>query len=118
MPFYDFRCPSCGHKEAHFRKIEQRDILPYHCAETMERVISAPAIRPDIQAYVSPASGKVVNSREQRREDLKREGCIENEPGLKEYIKSRALSEQEKIMAPVSATIDQTVSEMHAAGLI
>jgi len=25
MPFYDFRCPSCGHKEAHFRKIEQRE---------------------------------------------------------------------------------------------
>lgn len=118
MPFYDFCCPSCSHTEAHFRKIEQRNIAPYHCAAEMQRVITAPAIRPDISAYISPASGQWVNSRAQRREDLLREGCIENEPGLKAHIAARAASEQEKVMQTVSSTIDQTISELHAAGHI
>ena len=81
MPFYDFRCNVCGNTLPVFRKVDQRNIEEYHCAEAMTRVISAPSLRPEIAPYVSPASGKLISSRVQRNEDLKREGCIENEPG-------------------------------------
>jgi hypothetical protein len=102
----------------HFRKIDQRDIPEYHCSEAMTRIISAPAVQVDIPAYISPASGKWINSRAQRREDLRREGCIENEPGLKEHIAACAASEREKSFQVIDKHIDQTVSEMHAANLI
>ena len=118
MPFYDFKCNVCGDTMPHFRKVEQRNIEEYHCSAAMTRVISAPSILPDIPSYVSPASGKMINSRAQRREDLQREGCIAYEPGLKEHIAKRAESEREKSLIPINKTIDQTVSALHAAGHI
>lgn len=118
MPFYDFRCNVCGDKMPLFRKIPQRDIEAYHCDEAMTRVISAPAIQVDIPAYVSPASGKWINSRAQRKEDLLREGCVENEPGLKEYVASRAEAEKEKSLAVLDRAIDETASALHAANKI
>ena len=37
-------------------------------------------VRGDLPDYVSPVTGKVVSGRRQRREDLKRHGCIELGP--------------------------------------
>ena len=118
MPLYDFRCNVCATTLPIFRKIEQRDIEAYHCCQAMTRVIAAPAIRPEIAPYISPASGKLINSRVQRTDDLRREGCIEYEPGLKEYIARRKESETEKAFAPIANHIDQTVGELSAAGHI
>ena len=118
MPFYDFQCPACSHRETHFRKIAQRDLSEFHCGEPMLRIISAPAFIPEIPAYVSPASGKWINSRSQRKEDLLREGCVAYEPGMKEELASRARSNQEAIFAATDKTIDQTASDLHASGLI
>lgn len=116
MPYYDFRCNVCGETMPHFRKIPQRDIPEYHCAEAMTRVISAPSIRPDIAPYISPASGKLITSRVQRQNDLAREGCIINEPGLKADIISRGAAAKERAFAPIETHIDQTVAALHAAG--
>lgn len=38
----------------------------------------------DIEPYTSPVDGRVVDGRRQRREDLKRNGCVEYDPGMKE----------------------------------
>ncbi len=43
--------------------------------------LATPMICPDIPDYVSAASGDVVSGRVQRREDLKRTGCREVDPG-------------------------------------
>ena len=118
MPYYDYKCGQCGTLEAQYRKIEDRDAAPIHCRAPMTRIISAPAIQVDIPAYVSPASGKVINSRAQRKEDLLREGCVENEPGLKEHIAATSLYEQEKAFRPVSAAIDKEVTAMVASGVL
>lgn len=118
MPFYDYQCIVCANKVPHYRKIADRDDFPSHCDTPMKRVLTAPAFQVDIPAYVSPASGKVINSRAQRREDLLRESCLENEPGLKEHIEQNAAAAREKIAQTLDATVDRTVSEMHASGLI
>lgn len=39
--------------------------------------LSCPQIIRDIQEYRSPIDGRVIGSRSERREDLKRNGCIE-----------------------------------------
>jgi hypothetical protein len=75
-------------------------------------------VQVDIPAYVSPASGKWINSRAERREDLRREGCIENEPGLKEHISQVAADKREALAKTLDVTVDRTVAEMHASGLI
>lgn len=118
MPYYDYRCRVCAKTEAHYQKIIDRDLPQYHCGTDMTRVITAAAIRPDIQAYVSPASGKLINSRAQRSEDMRREGCIENEPGVRQWVEQNRLSDIEKSLKSVDAGIDATVSAMHSSGLI
>jgi hypothetical protein len=42
--------------------------------------IAVPYIASDIKPYFSVASGKMVDGRAQRREDLKRTGCRETDP--------------------------------------
>ena len=118
MPYYDFRCRECHKSESHYRKIDGRNDPQLHCATPMQRVISSAALRLELQAYVSPASGKLISSRAQRREDLLREGCVEYEPGLKEHIAKNKLEQDEKNFLPVAAAIDQTVSSLHASGHI
>lgn len=45
----------------------------------------------DLPDYTSPVDGKLVSGRAQRRNDLKRTGCREYDPGEREaYMKSRA----------------------------
>jgi len=39
---------------------------------------------PDIPDYTSPVDGRLVSGRKQRREDLKRNGCVEYDPGMRE----------------------------------
>lgn len=118
MPFYDYRCPLCSSTQSAYRKIKDRDEMEVCCGQPSLRVLCAPSLSLDIQPYVSPASGKLISSRVQRREDLLREGCIAHEPGLREHIASTHEYEKEKAFRPISAAIDQTVSEMCASGLI
>lgn len=82
----------------------------------MARVISAPYIAADITPYVSPATGKVINSRAQMRYDLESSGNIMNEPGLKQDIARHKLDVEEKTFAPVAAGIDQAVTQLVNAG--
>ena len=43
-------------------------------------VVTLGAIIPDIPDYISPVTGERVSGRVQRREDLKRNNCIEIDP--------------------------------------
>ena len=51
--------------------------LPY------EGQVTTPMIVSDIPEYRSPIDGRPITSRSQRREDLKRNGCVEYEPSMK-----------------------------------
>lgn len=44
--------------------------------------LHCPQIIRDISEYRSPIDGRVIGSRSERREDLKRNNCIEWEPSL------------------------------------
>jgi len=44
--------------------------------------IAMPTIIPDIPEYRSPIDGRPITSRSARREDLKRNNCVEYEPSL------------------------------------
>jgi hypothetical protein len=42
--------------------------------------ISAPRVQRDIAEYRSPIDGRPITSRSERREDLRRNGCVEVDP--------------------------------------
>lgn len=43
---------------------------------------SMPMIMKPMPEYRSPVDGRVINSRQERRDDLKRNNCVEFEPSL------------------------------------
>jgi hypothetical protein len=55
---------------------------PMLTAEQRGKPIPVPTIISDISPYLSPIDGRVVNSRSDRRDDLKRNGCVEYEPSI------------------------------------
>ncbi|MBY3582223.1 hypothetical protein HJA77_13755 [Rhizobium bangladeshense] len=44
--------------------------------------IAVPFVMSDIPEYRSPIDGRLIGSRTQRRDDLKRNGCVEYEPSI------------------------------------
>lgn len=118
MPYYDFCCNTCGETSPHFRKVEQRNVPQYCCGAEAVRVISAPALRVEISSYVSPASGRVINSRVQQRDDLAREDCVLNEPGFKSDIARHAAVLKERNLVKIDASVDKMAAAMHSSNLI
>lgn len=71
----------------------------------LKRPISMPMIISDIPTYRSPVDGRVISSRSERRDDLKRHNCVEWEPSMsptkgkyrnKEFCKKRGLQVSEE----------------------
>lgn len=44
--------------------------------------LAVPTIISDIPAYASPIDGRMITSRSERRDDLKRNNCVEFEPSM------------------------------------
>jgi putative FmdB family regulatory protein len=120
MPLYQTRCQDCDRTDAIWRRVADRDKLTpcVKCHGSLIREISAPYIAPDIQPYVSPATGKVVNSRTQQQNDLKASGHILNEPGLKNDIARRREERKEETFKPIEAAVDASVNNLVNRGLI
>jgi hypothetical protein len=59
--------------------------------------IVMPTVLSDIPEYRSPIDGRPITSRSARREDLKRNGCVEYEPSMKpKHPKFEAFEERRK----------------------
>ena len=72
MPCYESRCRQCGKVQDYYQSTSNCHVTPECCGELTEKVIlSAPMGIVDIPAYVSPTSGRWINSRRERNEDLK-----------------------------------------------
>lgn len=117
MPFYTFRCTN-GHNDALYLKIDQRNDVKQcqRCGANTIRQIEAPAVRPDIAPYRSPVSGHWIDSRAARMEDLKRNNCIEWEPGIKQDLPRIKQELADKAAAPLEACIENTARELVASG--
>lgn len=79
MPAYEAVCLKCGKLHDYIRPVAQYLDTPECCgAKTDKRILSKPMARMDMQpwdAYESPATGRVVTSYAERREDMKVSGC-------------------------------------------
>lgn len=75
MPIYAYGCGKCGEEADAFRAVDARHDGPMCCGSAMNLEIRPTYVRGDISGYVSPASGKWIEGRRARRDDLARSGC-------------------------------------------
>ena len=118
MPLYLLKCPRCDFEDDVFLKIVDRDRFVHcpSCHTAMERKVSSPFIMAEIQAYESPNSGKMIQSRAQRREDLQRSHAIEWEPGIEKDIARTSEHLKKQAMIPIEKAVDEKVAAMVVAG--
>ena len=66
----------------------------------------------DLPSYQSPITGKWIDGRVQRREDLARSGCVEYDPGMKEEQAKRHAREDAELDRKVDAHVEETIYKM------
>lgn len=103
-----------------FRRIAEYDNLPEcsYCQTRMVRQIAAPAVIADFVPYKSPATGKIIESRNAQSEDLKRSGTFLYETGVDKDIARNRIDAEEKAFAPISNAVDNVVRNLVNEGKV
>lgn len=111
MPVYQAVCLKCGKYHEYIRHAAQCRDTPTCCGEqTDKRILSAPSMRADIapwDAYESPATGKLITSYAERREDMRVSGCRDWE-GM-DTEKKEAAKRKAETEAKEEAALDASV---------
>jgi hypothetical protein len=118
MPMYSYRA-SCGCRYECFLPLKQFSEVQ-RCSthgNVMERVIGAPLLvkaQPDI-AYDSPIDGHHVTSWHGRREDLKKNGCIEYDEEMKNDYHRRIAESERQLDEAMGETVEEALEKMPTA---
>jgi len=111
VPVYEAVCLKCGAAHEYIRPVSQYMDTPECCGtKTDKRILSAPMMSPDIanwDAFESPATGKLITSKAQRREDMKASGCRDWEGMADE--KAHAARQKQYAEAENDAKLDHSV---------
>lgn len=113
MPMYEYRCEQ-GHVLAEYRTVSGRSApATCRCGLAAEKVIlSPPRVFGDFAGYESPASGKWIEGRRAREEDLKRTGCRPYEAGEREEMMRRQTQADRALDAKVDEVVEKTLYEI------
>ena len=116
---YDIGCQACDKTYTVFLRLADYNNIPRcSCGGTPFRRILAPAIQAGFTPYRSPATGKIIESPNAQREDLRRSGCILNEPGLDRDVKRWGTETQDRAFAPISKGVDSVITQLVNSGQI
>jgi putative FmdB family regulatory protein len=113
VPVYEYQCPE-GHVTTALRAVVDRDRVPEcPCGHLTRKVIlSPPKVFGDYEGYESPASGKWVEGKRARVEDLRRTNCRPYEDGERQaFMKRQAQAEREQDRA-VDAAVDWSLEAL------
>jgi hypothetical protein len=83
MPFYSYHCKRCDSVQDGYRSISSRHDSPDCCGEPTQLCIAPPAVQPDVPGYHSPVTGRWIEGKSARREDLRQNRCTEYDPEMK-----------------------------------
>lgn len=112
MPLYEYKCHA-GHRFDRFLKLAEWDKPQVcECGAGADKQLSAPMFQVDFPAYQSPTTGRLITSRNERREDLKRSGCVEYEPSMKDEMLRRHAKEDADLDKKVDEHVEKTIYEM------
>lgn len=71
-------------------------------------------VKPDVR-YASPIDGRPITSQAARVEDMKRSGCMEYEPGMRQDSDRRMKAEEEALDRKVDAFVEREIETMPTA---
>lgn len=113
MPVYEYQCPA-GHVTEEYRSVESRstDALCRCGAYAQKVILHAPRVFGDYEGYESPASGRWIEGRRAREEDLRATGCRPYEAGETEDLVRRQATAERALDKSVDEAVDQTLREM------
>lgn len=101
MPTYESVCLQCGKYHEYIRPMSQSDDSPYCCdKQTSKRILSVPMAQFDVEpwnAFESPATGKMITSKAERKEDMKVSGCRDWEGMEAERHESDKIKREEEV---------------------
>ena len=114
MPIYEWSCATCGRREDGFRTVAERHDSPTCHGQRMGIVISVAGVQADLPGYQSPTTGRWIEGRAARRDDLKRSGArpwegfaAEKARGAETPRRGRGDARIEKLDAAVRQTYHQ-----------
>lgn len=118
MPIYEALCLTCGKYHEYICHSSKCYDTPICCGvATDKRILTPPLTTFDIapwDAYVSPATGKMVTSKAERREDMKASGCRDWE-GMESEKRMAARAKQydeEKVDKKLDASVRTALANL------
>jgi len=115
MPTYVHLCKK-GHRFDVFLRLKDYDKpQKCKCGSASRRVIVPTMIAPDManwDRYISPATGKLITSYKDRREDMAESGCVDYEPSLKSESVKRTQKNDEKLEKAMDETVEREIEKM------
>jgi hypothetical protein len=115
VPLYEYLCWQ-GHLTLRFNSVANHS--PIECCETCgdmaQQIIGAPSavkVAQDV-CYDSPIDGKPVTSWAQREEDLKRNGCVPYDPGMKDDHLRRLEEQEAELDRKVDEHVERCITKM------
>lgn len=117
MPIYVWECRECGKREEGFRQVEQRHDSPTCHGRAMGIVILPAAVQGDLPGYQSPTTGRWIEGRAARRDDLARSGARpwEGLAAEKKEAERRKRDAEQKFDRKLDATVRETWNSMSPA---
>lgn len=109
MPTYTAKCSTCSHSFLIYRKIRERNspAVCEKCQAPAIRVLDAPRVVGDYEAYDCPITGKQIRGRREHEENLAQHGCRVYEPGESaEHEKRRAREEEAHLDRMADVAVD------------
>lgn len=113
MPVYEYRCED-GHAFERILPVAQY-LEPQGCVcgKVGQKVIlHAPRVFSDYQGYESPATGRWVEGRRARMEDLAVSGCQPYEEGMRQDAERVRADEDRQLDKVVDQVVDTTLAQM------
>ena len=112
MPLYEYLCDG-GHRVEAFRPMaESAEDTICHCGATAKRVPSLVRVFGDYEGYESPVSGKWIEGKRARLEDLKRTGCRPYEEGEREQAVVRRAAEERELDRSIDESVERAAAEL------
>lgn len=115
MPTYGYRCAE-GHTTLVMVPVSlyQSTVPCETCQEQAERVFTAPILVKVAQdvSYDSPIDGRPITSHAARREDLRRNDCVEYDPEMKKDYERRRQESQAQLESAVEQTVYEEIAKM------
>lgn len=114
MPLYEYKCPD-DHIFTQICSVEAR-LGPFHCPHCggvgQKVILHAPRVFGDYEGYLSPSTGRWVEGRRQREDDLRRSGCRPYEAGEREAAQKVVDARERQLDAAIDEAVDRTLSDL------